>query len=166
MLLWCDLNAESEALTAAIPDAVEVTGSDSLEVKAQSMKDFTEGRVRVLVSKPTICGYGMNWQHCAHMAFVGLSDSFEQMYQAERRSWRFGQKRSVNSYVITSEAEGAVVRNQERKLADFETMSARMIEHMRTEMQLELGVTKRTQIPYHPTQPVIIPEWLKEITAA
>lgn len=162
-IVWCDLNAESEALTAAIPDAVEVTGSDSNAVKAKAMADFSCGRVRVLVSKPSICGYGMNWQHCANMAFVGLSDSFEQVYQAERRCWRFGQKRPVTSYVITSEAEGAVVRNQERKLADFELMSARMVGHMRTEMQGELGVSHRARTAYNPQMEMRIPEWLKEI---
>jgi hypothetical protein len=162
-LVWCDLNAESEALSAAIPDAVEVTGSDSNSVKAKAMADFSAGRVRALVSKPSICGYGMNWQHCADMAFVGLSDSFEQVYQAERRCWRFGQKRKVTSYVITSEAEGAVVRNQERKLADFERMSARMVAHMRTEMQRELGVSHRARQSYDPQMEMTIPEWLKEI---
>lgn len=164
MLLWCDLNSESVALAAAIPDAVEVTGADPLHVKRQAMNDFTAGRIRVLVSKPTICGYGMNWQHCRNMAFVGLSDSFEQVYQAERRCWRFGQKQTVNSYLITSEAEGAVLRNQERKLADFERMNAAMIRHMQTEMRRQLGVTMRDEIPYNPTQIMGIPEWLKEIT--
>ena len=84
-LVWCDLNAESAMLASAIPGAVQVTGSDSLDYKTKAMEDFTEGRIRCIVSKPSICGYGMNWQHCAAMAFVGLSDSFEQVYQAERR---------------------------------------------------------------------------------
>lgn len=163
ILLWCDLNAESEALSAAIPDAVEVTGADSLAVKSKAMMDFTERKVRALISKPSICGYGMNWQHCRNMVFVGLSDSFEKMYQAERRCWRFGQKEAVNSYIITSDAEGAVVRNQERKLKDFESMSARMIGHMRTEMQKELGVSANTQLAYCPNKRMLIPEWLKEI---
>lgn len=164
VLVWCDLNAESVALTEAIPDAVEVTGSDSNAVKAQSMQDFADGKVRVLVSKPTLCGFGMNWQHCAVMIFVGLSDSFEQVYQAERRCWRFGQKRSVTSYMITSEAEGAVVRNQDRKLADFEIMGARMIEFMQEEMERELGVITAARLPYNPQQEMKLPSWLKEIT--
>ncbi len=162
-LVWCDLNAESEALAEAIPDAVEVTGSDSTASKSQAMRDFSSGKVRVLVSKPSICGYGMNWQHCVNMAFVGLSDSFEQVYQAERRCWRFGQTRNVKSYVITSEAEGAVVRNQERKLADYEIMSARMVEHMQNEMQRELGVTHAARQSYNPEMRMEIPSWLKEI---
>lgn len=114
-LLWCDLNAESAALTAAIPGAAEVRGSDSPEHKERVLLDFAEGRVRVLVTKPSIAGHGMNFQHCARLAFVGLSDSFEQQYQATRRCWRYGQKRPVHAYVVTDEAEGEVVRNIQRK---------------------------------------------------
>jgi DNA modification methylase len=114
-LCWCDLNAESEALADAIPDAVEVRGSDSPEHKAKAMLDFAAGNVRVLVTKPSIAGFGMNWQHCSDMAFVGLSDSYEQFYQALRRCWRFGQDKPVTAYVVTSDAEGAVVQNVKRK---------------------------------------------------
>lgn len=121
-LVWCNLNSESEALAAAIPDAVEVTGSDSPERKTQAMLDFAAGRVRVLISKPTICGFGMNWQHCHHVAFVGLSDSFEQTYQAIRRCWRFGQTMPVDVHYITAEAEGAVVSNIQRKEREASAM--------------------------------------------
>ena len=114
-LIWCNLNAESEALTKAIPGAVEVKGSDSLEHKEDALVGFAQGRIRVLVTKPTIAGFGMNWQHCARMVFVGLSDSFEQLYQATRRCWRFGQTRPVKRYIVTAENEGAVRRNIERK---------------------------------------------------
>jgi len=114
-LCWCDLNAESEALAAAIPDAVEVKGSDAPEKKAAALLGFARGEHRVMVSKPSIAGWGMNWQHCADMAFVGLSDSYEQFYQALRRCWRFGQEREVNVHVVTSDAEGPVVANVERK---------------------------------------------------
>lgn len=114
-LVWCNLNSESAALAKAIPDAVEVTGSDSPERKAAAMLDFAAGRIRVLVSKPSICGFGMNFQHCHQVAFVGLSDSYEQFYQAIRRCWRFGQQREVTAHVITSETEGAVVANIQRK---------------------------------------------------
>ena len=114
-LVWCNLNNESAALARAIPDAVEVTGSDSPEKKAQAMMDFATGRIRVLVSKPVICGFGMNWQQCHNVAFVGLSDSYEQFYQAIRRCWRFGQTQPVAAHVITADTEGAVVANIERK---------------------------------------------------
>lgn len=125
-------------------------------------EEFLNGRRFVA---PSICGFGMNWQHCAVMIFVGLSDSFEQVYQAERRCLRFGQKRSVTSYMITSEAEGAVVRNQERKLADFEVMGARMIEFMHEEMERELGVISQARLPYSPQKQMVTPGWLKEIAS-
>jgi len=129
-LVWCDLNAESAALAKAIPDAVEVRGSDSNEDKIDRMLGFGEGRYRVLVSKPSICGFGMNFQRCAHMAFTGLSDSYEKFYQAIRRCWRFGQTREVNAYVVTSSLEGAVVANIRRKETDALRMAAEMLEHM------------------------------------
>lgn len=148
-LIWCNLNTESEALADAIPDAVEVKGSDSNAHKEKAMLDFIEGRVRVLVTKPSICGFGMNFQHCADMAFVGLSDSYEQFYQAVRRCWRFGQTRSVNVHVITAETEGAVVANIKRKEADAMEMAESMVEHMKDLNQQALqGATSRVKTEY------------------
>lgn len=132
-LLWCDLNAESEALTKAIPGAVEVRGSDTAEHKESALLGFADGSVQILVSKPSICGFGMNFQGCARMAFVGLSDSFERYHQAVRRCWRFGQTREVVAYVVTADAEGAVVRNIERK-------ERQMVEMMR-ELVANVGRT-------------------------
>ncbi|MCP4003210.1 MAG: helicase [bacterium] len=129
-LVWCDLNAESAALTKAIAGAVEVKGSDTREHKTDSMLGFSDGKIRVLVTKPSIAGFGMNWQHCANVAFVGLSDSYEQYYQAVRRCWRFGQESAVHVYVVTSDAEGAVVSNIQRKEKDAELMAEKMVEHM------------------------------------
>jgi hypothetical protein len=129
-LVWCDLNAEGDALAKLIPDAVQVAGRHKDEDKESRMFGFSEGRHRVLISKPSICGWGMNWQHCSNVAFVGLSDSWEQWYQAIRRVWRFGQTREVNCHVITSEAEGAVVRNIQRKEADAARMAKEMVKHM------------------------------------
>jgi len=146
-VVWCNLNSESQALTRAIPGAVEITGSDSDAHKEQAMLDFAAGRIRVIVSKPSICGFGMNWQHCAHMAFVGLSDSYEQIYQAERRCWRFGQQRPVNVYVITSELEGAVVRNIQRKEREAEAMFASLIDEMQAFTELR-GYLRRDEMTY------------------
>jgi len=129
-LVWCDFNPESEALKRAIPGAVEVKGSDSPEHKVRAALDFAEGRVRVLISKPSIFGWGMNWQHCANIAFVGVSDSFEQQYQAIRRCYRFGQTRPVNVTFFTSEAEGNVVRNVQRKAKQAMDMMDSLIEAM------------------------------------
>ena len=128
-LVWCNLNAESDALVRAIPGAVEVKGADSAEHKEMAMLDFSSGDIRVLVTKPTIAGFGMNWQQCKNVAFVGLSDSYEQFYQAVRRSWRFGQRRPVDCYVVTAEAEGAVVRNIERKERQAAQMMESIVEH-------------------------------------
>jgi DNA modification methylase len=129
-LIWCDLNDEGDALAKLIPDAVQVAGRDKDSDKESRMFGFSDGHHRVLISKPSICGWGMNWQHCANVAFVGLSDSWEQWYQAIRRVWRFGQTREVNCHVITSEAEGAVVRNIQRKEADAARMAKEMVKHM------------------------------------
>lgn len=143
-LVWCNLNAESEALVRAIPGAAEVKGSDSNELKERRMEDFAAGRLRVLVTKPSICGYGMNWQHCHQMAFVGLSDSWEQYYQAVRRCWRFGQTKPVQAYLITAETEGAVLANIKRKESDAAKMAEEMVVHMRDLNQRDIrgGLTK------------------------
>ncbi len=129
-LIWCNLNTEADAITKAIPDAVQISGSDSHEHKERSMLGFTDGSIRVLVTKPKIAGYGMNWQHCNNVAFLGLSDSYEQFYQAIRRCWRFGQKKEVNCHIITSQLEGAVVRNIERKERDAMEMAEQMVANM------------------------------------
>ncbi|MDD5501557.1 MAG: DNA methyltransferase [Candidatus Omnitrophica bacterium] len=126
-IIWCNLNGESEALTKAIDGATEIRGSHSPKYKERAMLDFTEGRIKKLVTKPSIAGFGMNWQHCSKQVFVGLSDSFEQYYQAVRRCWRFGQTKQVDVYVITAETEGAVVANIQRKERDFEAMLSGMI---------------------------------------
>lgn len=144
-LLWCDLNAESETIAKAIPDAVEVTGSDSNAHKETSALRFARGEIRVLVSKPSIFGFGMNWQNCRNVVFVGLSDSYEAMYQAIRRCWRFGQLQEVNVYVITADTEGAVVKNIERK----EKQSMEMFENIVREMGgLQLGRAERNEMEY------------------
>lgn len=130
-IVWCNLNSESEALTKAINGAVEVTGSDSVEHKEQSAADFISGRTRVIVTKPSIFGWGMNWQHCCRAVYVGLSDSFEELDQSVHRIHRYGQKRPCDIYIITSELEGAVVRNIERKRADHKRMTDAMLEHMK-----------------------------------
>lgn len=159
-LVWCDLNDESSALTSAIKDAVEVKGSDSPEHKEQSMLGFADGSVRVLVSKPSICGHGMNFQHCARMVYVGLTNSFEAVYQSSRRVWRFGQKREVDCYVVTSSLEGEVVKNIERKQRDAESLTRGLSEHMADLTRSELTATSRVQDDYNPQVEMSIPEWV------
>lgn len=129
-LLWCGLNAESDRLAESIDGAVNVQGSDSYEVKRRAVLGFIAGDVRVLVTKPKIAGFGMNFQHCRHMAFVGIGDSYEQYYQMMRRCWRFGQQHSVDAHIVVSDAERAVVSNVRRKQAEADEMSRQIIAHM------------------------------------
>lgn len=160
-IVWCDLNAEGDALRAAIPDAVEIRGADDAETKEQRLIDFAEGRIRVLITKPSIAGFGLNWQHCARMAFVGVTDSFESYYQAVRRCWRFGQQREVHVHVFASELEGAVVANLRRKERDAAAMSdALSAETAGAVREQVLGVTRQTN-PYEPRKPITAPAWLK-----
>jgi len=126
-IIWCNLNSESEALTKAINGAMEVRGNHSPEYKEQVLTDFATGKIKRLVTKSSIAGFGLNMQVCNKQAFVGLFYSFEQWFQAIRRSWRFGQKNPVDVYVVTSEAEGAVVETIKRKERDFEVMLSGMI---------------------------------------
>ncbi len=102
----------------AIPGSLQVQGSDERELKTARLLGFCRGEPRVLISKPSIAGFGLNYQHCADQVFVGLNDSFEQLFQAIRRCWRFGQRKPVNVYLIASELEGAVIANLEAKERD------------------------------------------------
>lgn len=138
-LIWTHLNDEAEMLAELIPGAVNVQGSDSAESKTQNMMEFTHGTLRVLISKPKICGFGMHWAHCARMAFVGLDDAFEKFYQAVRRCYRFGQKRNVHVHIFTAENEGQILANIKRKELNHHEMSANMIEHMKDIMNKELS---------------------------
>jgi hypothetical protein len=158
---WCNLNEESAAVAAGIPGAVEVRGSEKDSVKEKKLIDFSEGRIRVLVTKPSIAGFGMNWQHCADTGFVGLNDSFEQYYQAIRRFWRFGQTKPVNAHVIAAETEGATVANIRRKEADAERMAAAMVRHMADLSSAEVRGLARTVPDYNPKVRVEIPAWME-----
>ena len=159
-LIWCDLNAEADELKRIIPNNIEVRGSDDIEVKAERLNRFTIGEAKRLIVKPSIAAFGLNWQNCHNMIFVGLSDSFEMMYQAIRRCWRFGQQYPVNVYIITSEAEGAVKENIERKEKQAAQMVAEMVQHTREILEEEIRGTERITIPYNPQIDMEIPEWL------
>lgn len=160
-VVWCDLNSESELLKRSIPDAVEVKGSDDHRHKEDAMLGFADGKYRVMVSKPSIAGFGMNWQHCNNMAFVGLSDSFESYYQATRRCWRFGQKNPVNVHVITSRLEGAVVENIKRKERDAMVMADNMVQHMSDISKTEIKGLRREKTEYKANVPIKLPSFLE-----
>jgi len=129
-IVWCGLNKESEALTSAIPDAVEISGSDSQAHKRDAMLAFQRGDNRVIVTKPSIAGHGMNWQHCSNQIFMGMSHSYEQFYQAVRRSWRFGQTDGVNVYLVTAEANRRVIENVRQKEKRARRMMDEIVTHM------------------------------------
>jgi len=162
-IVWCDLNLESKLLHEAIPDSVEVKGSDKPKKKVQAFADFEAGNVRVMVSKPSIAGMGLNWQHCADMVFVGLSDSFEQVFQAIRRCYRFGQTRPVNVHMITTTREGATAENIKRKEDDFRRMIGEMVKYTKDITAKEIRATERDVTEYTPTEPMVIPAWLKSV---
>jgi len=160
-IVWCDLNAEGDALRAAIPGSVEIRGSDDMDTKERRLNDFAEGRVRVLISKPSICGFGLNWQHAARMAFVGVTDSFEAYYQAVRRCWRFGQKRPVHVHVFASDAEGAVVANLRRKEREAIAMSESLSAETRDAVFSEVRGQVRQTNEYNANSGVTIPNFLR-----
>lgn len=158
-VVWCNTNYEADALTARIPGAVEVRGNELANVKERKLVEFSEGRSRVIVTKPSIAGYGLNWQHCHNTAFVGLSYSFEDFYQAVRRLHRFGQTRTVNAYVIRAETEGAIIDTVRRKMGDHDRMMVAM-----TASRNKLLLTNdRQRADYQPTAEIIIPDWLRSV---
>ena len=160
IIVWCHMNEESERLTKMIPDAVEVTGSMTIAEKERNIMAFTRGEKRVLISKSSICGFGMNWQHCADMIFAGMDDSFEKYYQAVRRCHRFGQKYQVNVHIITAETEGAVKDNIKRKQIQSDEMAEQMVSMMRKITQQQIvGAVSNTEI-YIPTVPFILADWI------
>jgi hypothetical protein len=130
-LLWCGLNDEADRLAAMIPGAVNVAGNWSPEDKADALLAFADGGIRYLVTKPSIAAQGMNWQHCARMVFVGLSDSYEAYYQAIRRCYRYGQTRPVQVHLVLSELEGQIAANVRRKESEAAMLAEQMVAAMR-----------------------------------
>lgn len=160
-LVWCDLNAESDMLKKSIKGAVEVKGSDSNEHKENSMLAFAEGKIKCLVTKPKIAGHGMNWQVCSQMVFVGLSDSFEAYFQAVRRCWRYGQDRQVQVHIITSELEGAVKANIDRKEKDAFRMISEMVAFTKEITRKNVRSVVANTKDYITSEKMIIPSWLR-----
>jgi len=133
---WCHLNDEGFMLEKMIPGSVEVNGSDSEEFKEEAFEAFAVGKVRVLISKPVVAGFGMNWQHCAHSTFFP-SHSFEQWYQTIRRFWRFGQQNPVHIDIISSEGEAGVLANLNRKAAQADQMFSKLVSLINNELRIE-----------------------------
>jgi len=156
-VIWCDTDYEADALLRLIPDASEVRGSHSVERKEETLAAFADGSLRVLITKPSICGFGLNWQHAARMAFVGRSFSYESWYQAVRRCWRFGQSRAVDVHIAVADGEDQIGRVIDRKSDDHERMKA----SMRAAMLRSRGVGPATLRDYEPNHIGRLPTWLK-----
>ncbi|MCP4549487.1 MAG: helicase [bacterium] len=154
VIVWCEMNAEGDALTRAIPGAVQIKGSDSYSVKHDRLTAFGRGDIRVLVTKPSIAGFGLNWQHCSTVVFVGASHSFEQTYQAIRRCWRFGQDKQVDVHIVRAETETAIVENYQRKEREFAKLRSEM---MRFASKAQ---AQRRWIEYNPDRVMEIPQWI------
>lgn len=160
-IAWCHLNDEQDALEKAITrDCASVRGADKPQDKEDRLLGFSHGERENMLSKPSIAGFGMNWQHAHNMVFVGLDDSFEKFYQAIRREYRFGQKHPVNVHIVISDKEGAVKSNIERKMAQHEEMAREMVEHMRDIMQRNIIGATIDKTDYHASVGMAAPSWL------
>jgi len=159
-LYWCDLNDESKTLSKLVLNSVEVAGSHKIELKEKRMHGFSDGTYQKLISKPKIAQFGMNWQHCNNMVFVGLSDSFEAMYQAIRRCYRFGQKKPVDVYIITSEKEGNVLLNIQEKEKKAKLMLDQMVRCMSELSKQEVKNISNQKLEYKPLNKMELPEWI------
>jgi superfamily II DNA or RNA helicase len=155
-VVWVDTDYEADAMAAVLPEAVEVRGSHSIERKEDALAAFADGSARVILSKPSICGHGLNWQHAARMAFVGRSFSYESWYQAVRREWRFGQTRPVDVHLIVAEGEDQIGRVIDRKADDHKIMKAAMVAAMRRAM----GQSAHLRVAYDPRHEGRLPAWL------
>jgi hypothetical protein len=151
---WCHLNDEGDLIEKLIPDAEQISGRDSDERKEELLTAFASGQIRVLVTKPVLAGFGLNWQHCAHQTFFP-SNSFEQYYQAVRRCWRFGQKNPVTVDIVTSEGGAGVQANLQRKADAASLMFERLVSLMSDQLNI-----KRTN-PFVDAERV--PSWLASI---
>ena len=147
-IVWCELNDEGSLLEKLIPDAVQVSGADSDDAKEEKLLAFADGQARVLITKPKIGAWGLNFQHCAHMTFFP-SHSYEQTFQAIRRCWRFGQKRPVTVDYVTTEGGRGIMRNFQRKSEKADAMFANLVAHQNAALAIERAsaFTKQMEVP-------------------
>lgn len=160
-IVWCDLNDESAALASTINGAVEVTGSQSDDEKESRIEQFLRGERRVLVSKPSICGFGLNLQQVNSVVFCGVTHSFEAFYQAVRRCWRFGQKNAVDVHIVSSELEGRVVHNLKAKQRKADELASETRALVAGHVRTAVSAQARETLAYNPTHAVRWPKWLK-----
>lgn len=161
VLVFCDLNAESDALTKAIRGAVELRGTQTDDEKEGALDAFLSGRARVLVSKPSLAAWGLNMQFCRTVVFCGLSHSFEQMFQAVRRCWRYLQTRDVHVHIVTSELEGEVLRNVKQKHAAYEQAISETRKYVGEYVRNNVRALGRNVAPYDAKVKATLPAWLR-----
>lgn len=155
-IIWVDTDYEADALKATIPSATEIRGSQSIDEKEEKIAAFEAGEARYIIGKPSMMGFGLDWSHCARMAFVGRSYSYETWYQAVRRCWRFGQKRTVMVHLIVAEGETEIGRVIDRKSADHQRMKSAMREAMRRAQ----GQSSAVKVAYEPKSTTRLPVWI------
>jgi hypothetical protein len=160
-VMWCNLNAEGDCLERNIKNSVQVAGRHPEEVKVKRMVDFAFGQEKIMITKPKIAGLGMNWQICNKAVFMGLSDSWEQFYQAIRRIWRFGQNREVEIHIFLEEREGNVLENIKRKDQQAREMIKNMVVYMKDLMKSQLEQSGKEFIGYNPTEEMELPKWIR-----
>jgi hypothetical protein len=160
-IIWCGLNNEADGITAEIDDAVNVQGSDDSDIKAARLADFAAGRVRVLVTKVKIAGFGLNLQRCARMVFCGLSDSYEAYYQAIRRCYRFGQTRPVQVHIVLADVERVIADNVRAKETTARRMTAGLVSAIAAENRRQLFAGTSKGDTYEPNRPLAVPDWLR-----
>lgn len=154
-VIWVDTDYDAEAVRRTVSDAIEVKGSMPIDQKEERLDAFSRGEISVLLTKPSIAGFGLNWQHCATTVFAGVNFSYEGFYQAIRRFWRYGQKRPVTAHVVCSDTELAIAAVVNRKSADHERMKAEMSLAMRRASQ-----SHDILDPYQPTKDARLPAWV------
>lgn len=160
-IAWCDTDYEADALKARMPHAVEVRGSMAIEKKEENLEAFALGQARVIITKPSVAGFGLNWQHAPNMGFVGRSFSYEAWYQAVRRSWRFGQTKPVTVHIAVAEGEDQIGRVIDRKAGDHDAMRDAMTKAMKR--AVNRAASKR--ITYNPTFTGRLPSWIESSVA-
>lgn len=160
VLIWCDTNDEADRLALELPEANEVRGADSEDDKDRKMREFSDGTVRILITKPSVAGFGMNWQHCSYQIFAGLTFSFESFYQAVRRCWRFGQTKPVDVHLVMAECDSALEKTIGRKQLDHDVMRNGMADAMKHatggKILAELRPSEINEI-----KTISIPQWMK-----
>jgi hypothetical protein len=155
-LIWVDTDYEADAVKRAVPSAIEIRGSQSIEEKEDRLAAFETGQSHHLIAKPSMCGFGLDWSHCARMAFVGRSYSYETWYQAVRRCWRFGQKQTVKVHLIVAEGETEIGRVIDRKADSHVSMKSAM----REAMHRAVNQSSEVKTPYRPNHLGRLPPWM------